>query len=122
MPCTGERAQSLQQTTAKGWFYQNPTPKYKYIEDPSDFVYESDKNQTSQYNIPYHEMRLKLAPVFGRFAGKQLLFVYDWDTVNLRIDFTGEYVIQLKPGTSPDVFIRWCLEFVYSSEQRSIER
>lgn len=121
MPSTDE-AQKLEQTTAKGYFYQNPTPKYIYIEDPADFVYESNKNQTSQFNIPYHEMRLSLLPVFGRFSGKRLFFRYDWATVDLRIDNKNEYVLSLKPGTSPDNFIRWCLSFMYSNDERSVVR
>ena len=106
----------LTRTTARGFLSRNPNPKYKYIEDPADVVSSTYKNEFSQFNVKYHELNLTVSPIFGRFSGERVVFQYDWDTVSVYVENNLAYVMFLRPGTSPENFIRFCLNFIYSSE------
>lgn len=112
----------LTTTTARGFLFRNPHPKYKYIEDPADVVSSTYKNDYSQFNVKYHELNLSVSPIFGRFSGKRLVFQYDWDTVNVTVENSLAYVMFLRAGTSPENFVRFCLNFIHSSDAGNILR
>lgn len=110
----------LSRTTARGFVKQNPYPKYKYIEDPADVVSTTYKEQFSQFNVEYHELLLAVSPMFGRFSGERVVFIYDWDKVTVMVENNLAYVMFLRPGTSPIEFERFCLHFVYSRNAQMI--
>lgn len=112
----------LSRTTARGFVKQNPYPKYKYIEDPADVVSTTYKEQFSQFNVEYHELLLAVSPMFGRFSGERVVFLYDWDKVTVMVENNLAYVMFLRPGTSPTEFERFCLHFVYSRNAQMILR
>ena len=112
----------LSRTTARGFVKQNPYPKYKYIEDPADVVSTTYKEQFSQFNVEYHELLLAVSPMFGRFSGERVVFLYDWDKVTVMVENNLAYVMFLRPGTSPIEFERFCLHFVYSRNAQMILR
>lgn len=112
----------LTRTTARGFLSRNSNPKYKYIEDPADVVSCTYKNQFSQFNVKYHELNLTVSPIFGRFSGERVVFCYDWDTVSVTVENNLAYVMFLRAGTSPENFMRFCLNLLYSSEAENILR
>lgn len=112
----------LTRTTARGFLSRNPNPKYKYIEDPADVVSSTYNNQFSQFNVKYHELNLTVSPIFGRFSGERVVFHYNWDTVNVTVENNLVYVMFLREGTSPENFVRFCLNFIYSRGPENILR
>lgn len=109
-------------TTANGFLSKNLQPKYKYIEDPADVVSLTYKNQFSQFNVKYHELKVIASPIFGRFSGERVVFQYDWDTVVVSTENNSVYVMFLRAGTSPESVQRFCLNFLYSSDAERILR
>lgn len=112
----------ITRSTARGFLSRNPQPKYKYIEDPADVVSLTYKNQFSQFNVKYYELKVTVSPIFGRFSGERVVFHYDWDTVKMSVDKTLVYVMFLRAGTSPENVLRFCLNFLYSSDAKRILR
>ncbi|KAJ7340192.1 hypothetical protein OS493_002923 [Desmophyllum pertusum] len=110
----------ITRSTARGFLSRNPQPKYKYIEDPADVVSLTYKNQFSQFNVKYYELKVTVSPIFGRFSGEQVVFHYDWDTVKVSVDKILVYVMFLRAGTSPENVLRFCLNFLYSSDAKRI--
>lgn len=110
----------ISRSTARVFLSRNPQPKYKYIEDPADVVSLTYKNQFSQFNEKYHELRVTVWPIFGRFSGERVVFHYDWDTVKVSVDNNLAYVMFLRAGTSPENLLRFCLNFLYSSDAEGI--
>lgn len=109
-------------TTANGFLSKNLQPKYKYIEDPADVVSLTYKNQFSQFNVKYHELKVIASPIFGRFSGERVVFQYDWDTVVVSTENNSVYVMFLRAGTSPESVQRFCLNFLHSSDAERILR
>ena len=112
----------LTRTTASGFLARNAKPKYKYIEDPADPISERYKNQYSQFNVEYYELKLIVWPIFGRFSGNRVTFLYDWDSVEVSVEDRLSYVMFLRAGTSPENFELFCLNFIYSSDSMDLVR
>lgn len=112
----------ISSSTARGFLSRNSQPKYKYIEDPADIVSLTYKNEFSQFNEKYYELKVSVSPIFGRFSGERVVFHYDWDTVKVSVENNLAYVMFLRPGTSPEKLLRFCLNFVYSSDAEGILR
>lgn len=112
----------ISRTTARGFLSRNLQPKYKYIEDPADVVSLTYKNEFSQFNEKYYELKVSLSPIFGRLSGERVVFHYDWDTVKVFVENNVSYVMFLRPGTSPEKLVRFCLNFLYSSDEERILR
>lgn len=102
-------------TTGKAYFSKSSSPKYKYIQDPSDFVDNNYKNDYSQYLIPYDVLTLEMIPIWGSYSGQQIKIRYDWDSIQLVINGKENAdVMPLKPGTSPDGFTRFAMALIHS--------
>lgn len=112
----------ITRTTANGFLSRSNQPKYKYIEDPADVVSLTYKNQYSQFNVKYHDLKVIASPIFGRFSGERVVFHYDWDTVKVSAENNLAYVMFLKAGTSPESVLRFCLNFLYSGDAERILR
>jgi hypothetical protein len=119
-----EPKSKLSCTTGKGYFYKSSSPKLKYIQDPSDYVDNNYKNDYSQYLIPYDVLAIHIIPVWGPYSGQRITVQYDWDSVQLSINGQENKadVMSLKPGTSPDCFIRFAMEVVHSPSRRTSDR
>lgn len=95
-------------STGKAHFFKYRSPKLKYIQDPAEFVDNNYKNEYSQFLIPYDVMSVRILPLWGPYSGKQISLTYDWD--NVKVTFNEQEqetdVMFLKPGISPDHFVR----------------
>lgn len=95
-------------STGKAYFYKHRSPRPKYIQDPSEFVDNTYKNEYSQFLIPYDVMSVQISPIWGPFSGQELTLTYDWDRVKVTINEKelDSDVMFLQAGFSPEQFVR----------------